>query len=78
MAASARGATAGVREVVAEVFDPPLTVTDASLAFDGMMSLLRGLALGSVVRDRPEREQQILRLWLEQFAVSKLGTWQKR
>lgn len=68
LAASARSSTTGIRQSVLAAFDPPLAAHEGSLAFDGLMSLLRGLALGSVVRDRPEREREILRCWLDHFA----------
>lgn len=35
---------------------------------DGLLSLLRGLAIGAVLRDRPDREKQILTAWLTTFA----------
>ncbi|WP_290852179.1 TetR/AcrR family transcriptional regulator [Gordonia sp. (in: high G+C Gram-positive bacteria)] len=37
---------------------------------DGLLSLLRGLAIGAVLRDRPDREKQVLATWLAAFAPS--------
>ncbi|GAC57628.1 putative TetR family transcriptional regulator [Gordonia hirsuta DSM 44140 = NBRC 16056] len=34
---------------------------------DGLLSLLRGLAIGAVLRDRPEREAQVLHAWISAF-----------
>lgn len=41
-----------------------------SVFLDGLLSLLRGLAIGAVLRDRPDREKQVLTAWLTAFAVS--------
>lgn len=35
---------------------------------DGLLSLLRGLAIGAVLRDRPDREKQVLATWLAAFS----------
>lgn len=35
---------------------------------DGLLSLLRGLAIGGVLRDRRDREKQVLTAWLTTFA----------
>ncbi|MFM9379035.1 TetR/AcrR family transcriptional regulator [Gordonia sp. VNK21] len=34
---------------------------------DGLLSLLRGLAIGAVLRDRPQREHAILNAWLSSY-----------
>ena len=36
---------------------------------DGLLSLLRGLAIGGVLRDRPERERAVLRAWVAAFTA---------
>ncbi|MBM7368514.1 TetR/AcrR family transcriptional regulator [Gordonia hydrophobica] len=38
-----------------------------AIFLDGLLSLLRGLAIGAVLRDRPEREKQIVTAWLTAF-----------
>lgn len=35
---------------------------------DGLLALQRGLAIGSVLRDRPDREEAVLRAWITAFA----------
>ena len=35
---------------------------------DGLLSLLRGLAIGGVLRDRPDREKAVLTEWLTAFS----------
>lgn len=67
LSTSARGPSGRLRELIGRAFDPPLSRAELSLAYDGLMSLLRGLALGSVVRDRPDRELAVLRAWLDRF-----------
>ncbi|EGD55514.1 TetR family transcriptional regulator [Gordonia neofelifaecis NRRL B-59395] len=39
-----------------------------TIFLDGLLSLLRGLAIGAVLRDRPDREKQVLAAWLTIFA----------
>lgn len=40
----------------------------SAVFLDGLLSLLRGLAIGAVLRDRPDREREILSAWLTVFA----------
>lgn len=47
---------------VGDLADPEFAVF-----LDGLLSLLRGLAIGAVLRDRPDREKQVLTAWLTAF-----------
>lgn len=44
-----------------------LSPEELDVFVDGLLSLLRGLAIGAVLRDRPERESQVLRTWISAF-----------
>ncbi|WGX95469.1 TetR/AcrR family transcriptional regulator [Nocardioides sp. L-11A] len=54
--------------VVGELDDERLEVF-----VDGLLSLLRGLAIGGVLRDRPALEQAVLRSWVEAFGQATTG-----
>lgn len=71
VAQSARAASEGLRAAITRALGPDLTPAQQSVAYDGLMAMLRGLGLGSVIRDRPEREREILRLWLQQFHAAR-------
>ncbi len=73
LAQSARSASERLRAAVTTALDPGLSPAQQSLVYDGLMAMLRGLALGSVIRDRPDREREILRLWLRQFRAAGPG-----
>lgn len=57
-----------IREVLAPLAGD-LTPERLDVFVDGLLSLLRGLAVGAVLRDRPEREKQVLRTWVSAFAA---------
>lgn len=44
-----------------------LTSDQLDVFVDGLLSLLRGLAIGAVLRDRPEREKAVIRTWITAF-----------
>lgn len=55
------------RRVTAEVLGLDPASAEAHLAVDGLMSLLRGLGLGSVLRSHGEGERAVLVAWLSAF-----------
>lgn len=55
-----------LRELFRDKLDQ-LSDDDLALFVDGLQSLMRGLAVGGVLRDRPDREQRVLTAWIDAF-----------
>lgn len=55
------------RHLTAEVLGLDPASTEARLAVDGLLSLLRGLALGAVLRPHGDTERAAITAWLQSF-----------
>ena len=55
------------RQLAAEVLGLDPSSTQARSAADGLLSLLRGLALGAVLRPHSDAERAALTAWLTSF-----------
>ena len=61
-------------EQIREMLDPltgGLPEDDRDVFVDGLLSLLRGLAIGAVLRDRPEREKAVIHAWITAFLTDR-------